>query len=246
MGFFSDLFSSLFGRPEPKVIVDTPEEAVKRHVSTMERDLRQLEAAVASALVEEKKLRLQFDDLGFKAAEWERRAALAVQQQRDDLARAALAKLAEIEEEAQSMLPHLDRQHAVSEGLKEKLRAAKGRVEASAREQRTTLAVYQAAQASQQLARTMSPNQEAGQQQRLTELKGKVLQIEAEAETTLELSGHGSGDARLEREFAGLARDQRVESALAQLKAGGSARTALSAPAPAEAPVLPAPKTKAG
>src|SRR5688500_3120357 len=71
---------------------ENPEKMLNQIIVDMRSQLAQAKQQVASAIADEKRLKDQVDN-EFKAAEdWERRAMLAVQEGRDDLAKQALVR----------------------------------------------------------------------------------------------------------------------------------------------------------
>lgn len=220
MGFLTRLISIVTGRAEEAVESRaTPEDQVRLFVRRMESEVRNLEAAVASAITEEKRLKLQVQDLLHQSTEWERRATYALQEGREDLAREALAKKGEADEQAAALGPAWERQKSVSEQLKQNLRGAKGRVDQAVRDYKTQLARLQAARASQQLAKTMSTTTVDAPMRLMGDLTERILKIEAETEATLELNGQGQNVVALEQQFRDMERGKRTDDALARLKA---------------------------
>ena len=73
------------------------------------------------AIADERKLKAQAEEEAKQSQEWERRAMLAVQQGRDDLARQALLRQQEYGQRAQSLYETWQRQSSETERLKESL-----------------------------------------------------------------------------------------------------------------------------
>lgn len=220
MGLLSRLVALVTGRAEQAVESRaTPEDQVRLFVRRMESEVKNLEAAVASAITQEKRLKLQVHDLLHQSTEWERRATYALQENREDLAREALQKKSEVDEQAAALAPAWERQRAVSDQLRQNLRGAKGRVDQAIRDYKTQLARLQAAKASQQLVRTMTSTTAEAPMRLMDELGERILKIEAETEATLELNGQGQNQLALEQQFRDMERHNRTDDALSRLKA---------------------------
>jgi phage shock protein A len=71
---------------------EDPEKMIKQVILDMENQLLQVKTQVAVAMADQHLLRRQQQDQEDKAAEWMRKAELAVDKQQEDLARAALAR----------------------------------------------------------------------------------------------------------------------------------------------------------
>ena len=104
MGIFSRLaivikanINALIGR------ADDPEKVLDQLVLEMRTQLSQTKQEVASAIADEKKLQAQVDKEKKSAEDWERRAMLAVQEGRDDLAKQALIRQHEHVQTAQQL-----------------------------------------------------------------------------------------------------------------------------------------------
>src|ERR687890_1397155 len=74
---------------------EDPEKMLNQIIVDMRSQLVRAKQQVASAIADEKRLRDQADGEFRQAEDWERRAMLAVQEGRDDLAKQALVRQAE-------------------------------------------------------------------------------------------------------------------------------------------------------
>src|ERR671916_3416333 len=71
---------------------ENPEKMLNQLILDMQNQLARAKQQVAAAIADEKRLRDQADAEYRQAEDWEKRAILAVQEQRDDLAKQALVR----------------------------------------------------------------------------------------------------------------------------------------------------------
>src|SRR5208282_308945 len=83
---FKAIFNALLGRMED------PEMMLEQTYQDLQNNLIQVRQAVAQAIATEKQLEQQLNKNKDQAATWQNRAAMAVQQDSDDLARQALQR----------------------------------------------------------------------------------------------------------------------------------------------------------
>src|SRR5919107_6118493 len=96
MGIFDRLSSLLRSNINDLISrAEDPEKMLNQILVDMRGQLVKAKQQVASAIADEKRLRDQTDAEYRQAEEWERRAMLAVQEGRDDLAKQALVRQSE-------------------------------------------------------------------------------------------------------------------------------------------------------
>src|SRR5690554_6936042 len=71
---------------------EDPEKILNQLIVDMKEQLISAKKQVAVAIADEKRLKKQYDSEALKAAEWEKKAMLAVRAGRDDLAKEALSR----------------------------------------------------------------------------------------------------------------------------------------------------------
>ena len=93
MGIF-DRFSTLLRSNINDLIsrAENPEKMLNQLIVDMKGQLAKAKQQVASAIADEKKLQADAEAMKKQAEDWERRAMLAVQEGRDDLAKQALGR----------------------------------------------------------------------------------------------------------------------------------------------------------
>src|SRR4029453_16645818 len=101
---------------------ENPEKMLNQLIVDMKTQLAKAKQQVASAIADEKKLQSDAEAMKKQAEDWERRAMLAVQENRDDLAKQALMRYNESLQGAQQLHETWVRHKARSESLKNSLR----------------------------------------------------------------------------------------------------------------------------
>ena len=141
MGLF-DRLSSLIKANLNDLIskAEEPEKLLEQSILDMRSSLAKAKQQVAAAIADEKRLRDQADQEFKQAGEWEQRAMLAIQQNRDDLARQALMRQQEHAEHATALQRTWESQSAETEKLKSLLRDLNDKIEEAKRKKNLLLA----------------------------------------------------------------------------------------------------------
>jgi phage shock protein A len=192
---------------------EEPEKMLKQLILDMENQLLQVKTQVAVAMADEHLLEKKQAENGTKAADWMRKAELAVDKKQDDLARAALERHQSYTQMAASFNEQLANQRVEVENLKsalgkleQKLSEAKSKIDLLIAQHRRSRAATRASDA--QLA--------AGDRSTLAafdRMKQKVLHGEAVSQAKSEMVKDD-----LDERLAKLEREDRIEQMLAELK----------------------------
>ncbi|MBS1874509.1 MAG: PspA/IM30 family protein [Acidobacteria bacterium] len=225
MGFFSELFGrgGRVVRGQMNQGMDTVEDAtfeatVKQTVRDMRAELAKTINASAMAMSNHNRLEAEYDKYVRQSADWLARANQALDAGNEDLAKKALAKKAESDQQVASMKPGVDAARTASESLKAKVAELKRRIDEADRTATTLVARKNAAVAQRKVAEALSGVAEADNA--FAALKGfeeSVSREEAKAKAFDQLASAGKDDS-LEAEFAQL-QGSTVDGELAALKA---------------------------
>src|ERR1044071_9607615 len=112
---------------------ENPEKMLNQLITDMRTQLAKAKGEVASAIADEKKLQAEAEREKKQAEEWERRAMLAVQESRDDLAKQALVRYNEHRQGAQERHETWSRQRAATDALTNSLRQLNDKIEEAKR-----------------------------------------------------------------------------------------------------------------
>jgi phage shock protein A len=182
---------------------ENPEKMLEQVIIDMREQQTRAKQEVALAIAEERKLKSQVESEAKQAQEWERRAMLALQQGRDDLARQALLRQQEYAERARSMHETWQRQAADTEKVKDALRQLQVRIEEAQRKKNLLIAKQKRAQAQKRIHETMAGLSDTSAFQTFERMAQKIEHTERLALAAAEVSEELSGDP-LEKQFAAL------------------------------------------
>jgi phage shock protein A len=198
---------------------EKPEKMLNQLIIDMNEQLIESKKAVAMAIADEKKLERDKENQAALAREWERKAMLAVNAGKDDLAKEALLRKQEYDKAAAEYQKQWESQKASVDQLKESLRELQNKIEEAQRKKNLLIARAKRAEAQQKIQSTISSvsgNRSAFDA--FDRMAAKVDQLEAEADAAKELEDL-SNNASLEKRFAELEKsDGTADMLLLELK----------------------------
>jgi phage shock protein A len=220
MGIFSRLKTLISSNVNDLINkAEKPEKMLNQLLIDMNEQLIESKKAVAMAIADEKKLERELQNHEAQSREWERKAMLAVQAGKDDLAKEALLRKQEYENSAAEYRKQWEAQKTSVEKLKESLRELQNKIEEAQRKKNLLVARAKRAEAQQKIQSTISSvsgNRTAFDA--FDRMAKKVDQMEAEAEAAQELEDV-SANASLEKRFAELEKsDASADIMLLELK----------------------------
>lgn len=234
MGIFSRLaaliksnLNDLISRSED------PEKMLNQVVLDMNNQLVEAKKQVAASIADEKRLAKQFEQETANAAEWERRAMMALRAGNEQLAKEALARKREHDELAATFKDQWSKQKNAVEQLKKALRMLNDKIEEAKRKKNVLIARKKRAEAQKAIQETMSGLRDQSAFETFDRMSQKVDQIEAEAEAQSELAEEYSGDT-LASQFSQLEKTHSADEDLTALKRKMGMLPPEEAKAPAE------------
>lgn len=241
MGIF-DRLSTLLKSNLNELIssAENPEKMLNQILVDMRDQLARAKQQVAASIADEKRLRDQADAEFKLSDDWEKRAILAINEGRDDLARQALTRQSEHGAHAEQLELTWQTHRAETEKLKQSLRDLNDKIEEAKRKKNLLLARQRRAEAQARIAQTMSGLNEKSAFEAFNRMEEKIEQNERKLLAAREIDEEFSGD-RLSQEFKRLERSAgsgNAETQLLQLKErmgllpSGSATRQLAAGAP--------------
>ncbi len=209
---------------------EDPEKMLNQIVLDMNQQLMEAKGQVAASIADEKRLVKLVEQEASNAAEWERRAMLAIRANDDSLAKEALARKKEHETLAASYQEQWQKQKTAVDQLKLALRALNSKIEEAKRKKNLLIARKKRAEAQQKIQETLSGLREASAFDTFDRMAEKIDRMEAEAEAQAELREEASGDV-LAHKIATLEATHGAEEDLLALKR----KMGLAPPEPAAA-----------
>jgi len=239
MGIF-DRLSALFSSNINDLIsrAEDPEKMLTQILVDMRGQLVKAKQQVASAIADEKRLRDQADAEYKQAQDWERRAMLAIQEGRDDLAKQALVRQAEHAGHGQQLEQTWQQHKLETDKLKNQLRDLNDKIEEAKRKKNLLVARQRRAQAQQRIAETMSSLSEKSAFEAFARMEERIETNERQIRASAEIDEEFSGDTlnqqfkQLEKGSVGVSVDNQLlalKQKMGMLPAGSPQNKALNA-----------------
>lgn len=199
---------------------EQPEKLLNQIISDMRTQLVRAKQQVAAAIADEKRLEDQTMGELREAEDWERRAMLAVKENRDELAKQALMRRNEHVARGQQLQMTWEAHKQETERLKNSLRELNDNIEEANRKKTLLLARQRRAEAQKRIAETMSSMSDKSAFDAFSRMEEKIEQNERQIAASVQIDQEFSGDA-LTHQFKQLessAGDATADLQLAQLK----------------------------
>ncbi len=192
-----------------------PEKMIKQVMLDMQNQLMQVKTQVAIAIADEHLLLKKQKENEEKAAEWDRKAELAVDKKQDDLARVALERGLASRQMAESFAQQVADQKTQVETLKSALRKLEQKLQEAQSKSELMMAQHRRSRA---LSKTSDARMAAGgggvAVATFDRMKHKVSRAEAVSQAKAELAGDDFEDR-----LAALGKEDEIEKMLSELKA---------------------------
>lgn len=185
---------------------EDPERILEQTVQDMQSDVIELRQAVAQAVATIKRTERQLLQAETNAAEWQRRAFMAVENRQEALAKEALAKRQGYIATAESLASQIVKQRQLIDQLKKNMRLLDSKLEDSKAKKDMYVARARSAAATNRMHELLERTNPDGAGAVFERMEEKILTLEAQAELTAEMQR----DPLAER-FAQLEAQNRVE-----------------------------------
>lgn len=218
MGIFQKLSLLLRSNINDAIVkAEHPEKMLNQIILDMREQLGRAKQEVAVAIADERKLRVQVDKEREQAAEWENRAILAVNQDRDDLAKQALMRHQEHAERAVAMEETWARQAEETDKLKTSLRQLNDKIEEAKRKRNLLVAKQKRAQAQKRIHQTMSGLSDRSAFETFERVAERIEDAERRTLAAGEVQRSLTGDT-LEKQFVRMEGEDALDGRLLALK----------------------------
>ena len=195
---------------------ENPEKMLNQIIVDMRNQLAKAKQQVAASIADEKKLKDQADAEFRLSDDWEKRAILAVNEGRDDLATQALLRGQEHLDHGQALAATWETHRNETEKLKQSLRDLNDKIEEAKRKKNLLLARQRRAEAQARISQTMSGMSDNSAFDAFARMEEKINTNERQLQAAQEIDEEFSGD-RLAGQFTQLERSAGGANAGAQL-----------------------------
>jgi phage shock protein A len=192
---------------------EDPEKLIKLMIREMEDTLVELKSACAGTIASQKKVSRQLEDIQDKAVFWDRKAALAVSKDRDDLARQALLEKRRFDQRAEAVEQELTELQSIVGQYQDDIQELENKLKSAREKQRMLVQRHIRAQRKKKAHEEIRRMDSAQVMQKFDEMESHIERMEAEAD--LVNYGRKSG---LEEAFEELSADNDIERQLQALK----------------------------
>jgi phage shock protein A len=193
---------------------EDPEKMIDQIIREMNESIVMARAQVAAMIAQEKELDLDVAETKKLAGEWGRKAERAVTAGKDDLAREALRRKRDNEENSKIYSQQLGVQTQAVAKLKDQLRQLEAKYQATLGARDSLVARQRRAQAQRQVAEAIVVVTPMDPSSELDRMERKIRGEEARAAAALEV-----GEESFDSQFRALEAESDVEDELAALKA---------------------------
>src|SRR5271168_712594 len=175
INFFKAVFNGLLGR------LEDPQLMLEQTYQDLQSNLIQVRQAVAQAIATEKQLEQQLQKNKDQAETWHNRAAMAVQQGNDDLAKQALQRKQQYAQAAADLETQLKQQRESTATLRQRLTDLEAEVQKAYTKKQVLIARDKAAQATTKANEILSKTTASGALSVMEKMENKVQEREAKA-----------------------------------------------------------------
>jgi phage shock protein A len=201
--------------------LEDPEKVIEQAVIDMQNDLVKIRQSYAEISASQKKMEKQRDTAQANAAEWYRRAQLALDRNDEELAREALSRRQIQIEAAEVLDKQMETQDAAIKKLYSSMSELEAKITEAKRQKETFVARARTAKTSVKVNDMLSSISTSSSMEAFERMKEKVESLEAQAEVAGELAASNRGTTTsLEEKFKQLDSGSKVDDELEKLKRG--------------------------
>lgn len=193
---------------------EDPEKMLNQIIRDMETAIRDAKGQVAEMIAQEKVIKRDMERSQELADEWARKAELAVEKGKDELALEALKRKKDYQAHADVYRQQWEAQKAAVEKLKQELDELESKYDEAKRKKKVLIARSKRAAAEAQVVQTGQQLDTIDYGAELERMERRIVQEEARAEATTEMA-----EESVEEQFAALETDDDLQQELAALKA---------------------------
>ena len=192
---------------------EDPEKMIKQIILDMENQLLQVKTQVAIALADQHLLVKKQKENEEKAQEWVHKAELAVDKQKDELARGALERSMSYRQLAENFLEQVESQKVQAENLKAALQKLEQKLIEAQSKRELLIAQHRRARAVGRATEARIAIGDGSKEAAFERMKNKVMYSEAVSQAKAELVADDLDD-----KMAALEKEEQIDRLLAEIK----------------------------
>jgi len=192
---------------------EDPEKMLNQILRDMEDRIREGQSQVAEQIAQQKLIQADLDEAKRDAAEWSKKAELAVGKARDDLAREALRRANDYTAQAEIYQKQLTVQDEAVKKLKADLETLRGKYEEARRNKDMLITRAKRATAQKQISTAAAQISSVDYSSELSRMERRIQEQEARVAAADEVK-----TSSIDEQFKKLGEDDAVEDQLAALK----------------------------
>jgi phage shock protein A len=196
---------------------EDPEKLIKLMIREMEDTLIEIKSSCANTIAGQKKARRFLDEIEEKEAFWGRKAELAVQKGKDNLARQALQEKRRYTQRAETLQAEVTELGVMIEQYREDIQELENKLKSAREKQRMLVQRHLRATRKKKVREEIRRADSAEVMQKFEELEQQIERMEAEAD----LVDYGRA-SNLEDQLDALEADDEIEAELNELKSSQS------------------------
>lgn len=196
---------------------EDPEKLIKLMIREMEDTLIELKSSCANAIANQKKVHRFLDDIQDKENFWKKKAELAVEKGKDNLARQALQEKRRFTQKTETVEIELTELNIIIEQYQDDIQELENKLKSAREKQRMLVQRHIRAKGKKKAQEEIRRADSVEVMQKFEELENHIERMEAEAD----LVNYGK-PSTLEEEFDALEADDDIEAELNELKSSQS------------------------
>ena len=202
--------------------MEDPEKMIRFMLTEIEDTLVEAKSAAAERLANKTIIEEELRQTSKEMERWASRAALAVEKERDDLAREALIEKTRVAKRIANLEEELSQMSAIVTSMQDQVAKPEAKKEEIRDKERMLIQRAYAAKEKQKVVETLRGIDATATCRKFVELEEKIERMEAGAE----MAGFSGAAKTSESQFAKMEADEAIESELAALKAKTAKKTA--------------------